>query len=89
MLIWLLGIAATIFFCLRQWILRNKKKLHCPESENRLHVGIFHPYCNAGGGGERVLWCAVRALQVQLAYITLEHHPQILRELCFVLEQVR
>ncbi|XP_064544867.1 GDP-Man:Man(3)GlcNAc(2)-PP-Dol alpha-1,2-mannosyltransferase isoform X2 [Drosophila montana] len=62
-LIWLLGIAATIFFCLRQWILRHKKKLHCPESENRLHVGIFHPYCNAGGGGERVLWCAVRALQ--------------------------
>eukprot|EP00697_Spironema_sp_BW2_P003574 gnl/Spiro4/14761_TR7953_c0_g1_i1.p1 gnl/Spiro4/14761_TR7953_c0_g1~~gnl/Spiro4/14761_TR7953_c0_g1_i1.p1 ORF type:complete len:477 (-),score=116.46 gnl/Spiro4/14761_TR7953_c0_g1_i1:33-1412(-) len=26
-------------------------------------VGLFHPYCNAGGGGERVLWCAVRALQ--------------------------
>lgn len=28
-------------------------------------VGIFHPYCNAGGGGERVLWCAVRAIQSQ------------------------
>lgn len=27
------------------------------------HVGIFHPYANAGGGGERVLWCAIRALQ--------------------------
>lgn len=27
------------------------------------HVALFHPYCNAGGGGERVLWCAVRALQ--------------------------
>jgi len=26
-------------------------------------VGIFHPYCNAGGGGERVLWFAVEALQ--------------------------
>lgn len=26
-------------------------------------VGFFHPYCNAGGGGERVLYCAVRALQ--------------------------
>mmetsp|Transcript_18192 Transcript_18192/g.47420 ORF Transcript_18192/g.47420 Transcript_18192/m.47420 type:complete len:476 (+) Transcript_18192:84-1511(+) len=25
-------------------------------------VGFFHPYCNAGGGGERVLWCAVQAL---------------------------
>lgn len=26
-------------------------------------VGFFHPYCNAGGGGERVLWTAVAALQ--------------------------
>ena len=26
-------------------------------------VGFFHPYCNAGGGGERVLWVAIRALQ--------------------------
>jgi len=25
-------------------------------------VGFFHPYCNAGGGGERVLWCAINAL---------------------------
>ncbi|XP_014467739.1 PREDICTED: GDP-Man:Man(3)GlcNAc(2)-PP-Dol alpha-1,2-mannosyltransferase isoform X2 [Dinoponera quadriceps] len=26
-------------------------------------VGIFHPYCDAGGGGERVLWYAVHAIQ--------------------------
>ncbi|KAI1101387.1 glycosyltransferase family 4 protein [Jackrogersella minutella] len=26
-------------------------------------VGFFHPSCNAGGGGERVLWAAVRATQ--------------------------
>ncbi|EIW52437.1 mannosyltransferase [Trametes versicolor FP-101664 SS1] len=26
-------------------------------------VGFFHPYCNAGGGGERVLWAAIHALQ--------------------------
>uniref|UniRef100_A0A3Q3N871 GDP-Man:Man(3)GlcNAc(2)-PP-Dol alpha-1,2-mannosyltransferase n=1 Tax=Labrus bergylta TaxID=56723 RepID=A0A3Q3N871_9LABR len=25
-------------------------------------VAFFHPYCNAGGGGERVLWCSLRAL---------------------------
>ena len=30
---------------------------------NKITVGFFHPYCNAGGGGERVLWCAVRAIQ--------------------------
>ncbi|KAI1760602.1 glycosyltransferase family 4 protein [Hypoxylon sp. FL1150] len=26
-------------------------------------IGFFHPFCNAGGGGERVLWAAVRATQ--------------------------
>ncbi len=26
-------------------------------------VGFFHPFCNARGGGERVLWCAVKAIQ--------------------------
>ncbi|TFK70550.1 mannosyltransferase [Pluteus cervinus] len=26
-------------------------------------VGYFHPYCNAGGGGERVLWTAIAANQ--------------------------
>ncbi len=25
-------------------------------------VGFFHPYCDAGGGGERVLWVAINAL---------------------------
>jgi hypothetical protein len=26
-------------------------------------AGFFHPHTNDGGGGERVLWCAVRAVQ--------------------------
>ncbi|KAH9948253.1 mannosyltransferase [Amylocystis lapponica] len=26
-------------------------------------VGFFHPYCNAGGGGERVLWTAIAIMQ--------------------------
>lgn len=26
-------------------------------------IGFFHPYCAAGGGGERVLWCAIDAVQ--------------------------
>ena len=28
------------------------------QGETGLSVGFFHPYCNAGGGGERVLWQA-------------------------------
>lgn len=26
-------------------------------------MGFFHPFADGGGGGERVLWCAVRAIQ--------------------------
>ncbi|KAK6932994.1 ALG11 mannosyltransferase, N-terminal [Dillenia turbinata] len=29
----------------------------------RKAVAFFHPYTNDGGGGERVLWCAVKAIQ--------------------------
>ncbi len=36
-------------------------------------VGFLHPFCNAGGGGERVLWAAIKATQ--------EHWP---RAICVV-----
>ncbi|TIA86659.1 hypothetical protein E3P99_03621 [Wallemia hederae] len=26
-------------------------------------IAFFHPYCNAGGGGERVLWTAIQGVQ--------------------------
>ncbi|BGP01817.1 Mannosyltransferase [Rhodotorula toruloides ATCC 204091] len=29
-------------------------------------VGFFHPYCNAGGGGERVLWTALACMQREM-----------------------
>ncbi|KAF2075173.1 hypothetical protein CYY_003521 [Polysphondylium violaceum] len=32
-------------------------------------IGFFHPYCTAGGGGERVLWQAIKTTQ--------EHYPDI------------
>ncbi|KAI4245116.1 MAG: hypothetical protein L6R40_002715 [Gallowayella cf. fulva] len=28
-------------------------------------IGFFHPFCNAGGGGERVLWAAIKATQTR------------------------
>ncbi|KAI7871085.1 glycosyltransferase family 4 protein [Spinellus fusiger] len=34
-------------------------------SSSPLCFGFFHPYCDAGGGGERVLWTAIRDLQKQ------------------------
>ncbi|KAG8863218.1 asparagine-linked glycosylation protein [Serendipita sp. 405] len=33
------------------------------EEEDPLVIGFMHPYCNAGGGGERVLWAAIAYLQ--------------------------
>ena len=50
------------FFLLR--VLAGRVK--AVQDESGVSVGFFHPYCNAGGGGERVLWCAVRAVQVIL-----------------------
>ncbi|KAL0579865.1 asparagine-linked glycosylation protein [Marasmius crinis-equi] len=32
-------------------------------TSNKQLVGFFHPYCNAGGGGERVLWTAIASIQ--------------------------
>ena len=42
-------------------LLFSKKKAE--RSQTGTLIGIFHPYCNAGGGGERVLWAAVKAIQ--------------------------
>lgn len=39
------------------------KELNGKKQQHVTRVGIFHPYSNSGGGGERVLWCAIRALQ--------------------------
>lgn len=36
-----------------------KKRLKCT---NRIVLGFFHPHCDAGGGGERVLWVMIAAL---------------------------
>lgn len=40
----------------------QRKKTSAPTGQ-KVVIAFFHPYCNAGGGGERVLWCALRALQ--------------------------
>lgn len=58
-------IFALIFLViiLKQIISKAKNKRLGTSSQQC--VAIFHPYCNAGGGGERVLWCAIRALQNQ------------------------
>ncbi|XP_053312297.1 GDP-Man:Man(3)GlcNAc(2)-PP-Dol alpha-1,2-mannosyltransferase [Spea bombifrons] len=58
-------VVVTVLHCLRLWIQHKKKQtVHVgKDGKKRKVVAFFHPYCNAGGGGERVLWCALRALQ--------------------------
>ncbi|ORX98574.1 UDP-Glycosyltransferase/glycogen phosphorylase [Basidiobolus meristosporus CBS 931.73] len=67
----LFGLGFT-FFVLRTHLarvkLRNRKQLlselrPLTDDQPPVIVGLFHPYCNAGGGGERVLWVAIRAIQ--------------------------
>ena len=62
------GLAVLLCFALycrrvlfRAPSLRQKRKGLSPRPP--VVVGFFHPYCNSGGGGERVLWCALRALE--------------------------
>lgn len=47
----------------RQAVLDQLSLAQRAESKNYRFVGFFHPYCNAGGGGERVLWTAIAHIQ--------------------------
>lgn len=38
-------------------------------SQRPVIIGFFHPYCNGGGGGERVLWTAIKAIQNKYAHV--------------------
>ncbi|XP_037025363.1 GDP-Man:Man(3)GlcNAc(2)-PP-Dol alpha-1,2-mannosyltransferase isoform X2 [Bradysia coprophila] len=58
-----LGIVALLCSLVYLKRIVSQKKSKRLATDKSIRVGIFHPYCNAGGGGERVLWCAVRALQ--------------------------
>ncbi|XP_029968295.1 GDP-Man:Man(3)GlcNAc(2)-PP-Dol alpha-1,2-mannosyltransferase-like [Salarias fasciatus] len=48
---------------LRLWLQGRRKARRARDGGPA--VAFFHPYCNAGGGGERVLWCALRALMLR------------------------
>nr|CAG4641755.1 EOG090X07J8 [Eurycercus lamellatus] len=60
---------ASFFISLVFYVIKSKLKSNHLKLKKRVDgkkvVGIFHPYANAGGGGERVLWCSVRAIQSQ------------------------
>ncbi|KAJ7206027.1 mannosyltransferase [Mycena pura] len=68
MLVLLLVPLSLIFFCLSHVLQRAARQrkavlqsLSLPPSTKSF--AFFHPYCNAGGGGERVLWSAIAYIQ--------------------------
>lgn len=38
-------------------------RLKGPKKSSQLTIAFFHPYCDTGGGGERVLWCGINAMK--------------------------
>jgi alpha-1,2-mannosyltransferase len=64
----------VVFLAARWWInKRGKSKYEASASyisdSKPSTVAFFHPYCNAGGGGERVLWTAIRSLQNEHSHL--------------------
>jgi alpha-1,2-mannosyltransferase len=62
----LLGLSIwTLLIIGRLWLKRSRHSdLRTKyEINGKRIIGFFHPYCNAGGGGERVLWALVKILQ--------------------------
>ncbi|KAK3833815.1 MAG: hypothetical protein JOS17DRAFT_682804 [Linnemannia elongata] len=47
----------------------DKEKVDDEKNAPYLIAGFFHPYCNAGGGGERVLWTAIRDIQQKYPHV--------------------
>ena len=47
----------------RRTILKDELGLDDEQGKQKVLAGFFHPYCNAGGGGERVLYTAIAYLQ--------------------------
>lgn len=69
-LLWLAALSATLIlaawlflFSWARWSASSKDLSKA--LAGRETIGFFHPYAHAGGGGERVLWCAIRAVQQQ------------------------
>ena len=65
-LLFALGISALLLLLLAATVYFRSVAVTQPASSGpsrrKLVVGFFHPYCNSGGGGERVLWRCIHAL---------------------------
>ena len=60
----LLGTLAFYWFKVKRYVTRHKQPID-RHNKRPIRIAFFHPFCNGGGGGERVLWQAIRAIQIQ------------------------
>ncbi|CAH0718881.1 unnamed protein product, partial [Brenthis ino] len=49
-------------FIFASWYMKIKERKLQRRKRDGPNIAFFHPYCNAGGGGERVLWVAIKAI---------------------------
>ncbi|TDL23341.1 mannosyltransferase [Rickenella mellea] len=69
LLTFILPVVILFIYALQLRLSKNKRRnavfrrLGITNVDGKSLVGFFHPYCNAGGGGELVLWTAVAFLQ--------------------------
>jgi len=62
----IITVSSFILFVSLYFYIRSKAlSVKSAQPESEISVGFFHPYCNAGGGGERVLWQAVKVTQTR------------------------
>ena len=66
-LVWIIFVLGLLF---RRHLLRKRGAHQHKLPRPPLLLSIFHPYCNSGGGGERVLWSGVKVL--------LQYRPNLL-----------
>ncbi|CAG5057867.1 unnamed protein product [Parnassius apollo] len=55
-------VVIPLAFIFASWYMRIKERKLQRRQRDGANVAFFHPYCNSGGGGERVLWVAIKAI---------------------------
>lgn len=58
----IVALPAIIFLLISALYIRIKKKQLEKLNPKVTSVAFFHPYCNSGGGGEKVLWCIIKSI---------------------------
>ncbi|KAM9956608.1 hypothetical protein ACTFIR_003332 [Dictyostelium discoideum] len=62
-------LVVPLIICIIALLIALRIKYGSKKDPSELSIGFFHPYCTAGGGGERVLWCAIKSIQEEYPYV--------------------